>query len=56
MYLSPPSLFSRHAVPGKKHNALDIPVAPQTDSPFELDNRIAADDNDRVVVPGQPRS
>uniref|UniRef100_A0A1I8PBK2 Uncharacterized protein n=1 Tax=Stomoxys calcitrans TaxID=35570 RepID=A0A1I8PBK2_STOCA len=49
-------IYIKHAVPGKKHNGLDIPVtkAPSKGdgTPISFDNRIAADENDRVVVSG----
>ncbi|KAL9900016.1 hadley isoform 1-T10 [Glossina fuscipes fuscipes] len=46
-------------VPGKKHNALDIPVRPPpppTDMPIGFDSRIAADENDRVIFSGGSRT
>ncbi|XP_075148387.1 hadley isoform X2 [Haematobia irritans] len=49
-------IYIKHAVPGKKHNGLDIPVtkAPNKnpDEPISFDNRIAADENDRVIFSG----
>ncbi|KAI8130831.1 hypothetical protein FF38_07885 [Lucilia cuprina] len=47
-------IYVKHAVPGKKHNGLDIPVAgPKPTSngkvPISFDNRVAADENDRVI-------
>lgn len=55
--------FYRHSVAGKKHNGLDIPVpgprptaGPNENmSPF-FENRIAADENDRVIFSGGRRS
>ncbi|KAM7360874.1 hadley [Cochliomyia hominivorax] len=51
-------VYVKHAVPGKKHNGLDLPVpgpkptsAPARDpnDPISFDNRVAADENDRVI-------
>ncbi|XP_037811214.1 uncharacterized protein LOC119603295 isoform X2 [Lucilia sericata] len=53
-------IYVKHAVPGKKHNGLDIPVAgpkPTTNAkvPISFDNRVAADENDRVIfASGRP--
>ncbi|XP_058983053.1 uncharacterized protein LOC131804330 [Musca domestica] len=44
-------VYVKHAVPGKKHNALDIPVPK-----MEFGVRIAADENDRVIFSSGPRT
>uniref|UniRef100_A0A1A9V4Z2 Uncharacterized protein n=1 Tax=Glossina austeni TaxID=7395 RepID=A0A1A9V4Z2_GLOAU len=51
-------IFVNRPVPGKKHNALDIPVRapPPTDMPIGFDSRIAADENDRVIFSGGSRA
>lgn len=51
-------IFVNRPVPGKKHNALDIPVRapPSTDMPISFDSRIAADENDRVIFSGGSRA
>ncbi|TMW39650.1 hypothetical protein DOY81_015270, partial [Sarcophaga bullata] len=50
-------VYVKHSVPGKKHNGLDLPVPPPTvkpttegNVPISFDNRVAADENDRVIL------
>ncbi|TMW43064.1 hypothetical protein DOY81_011857 [Sarcophaga bullata] len=56
-------VYVKHSVPGKKHNGLDLPVPPPTvkpttegNVPISFDNRVAADENDRVIFPSVRRT